>query len=306
MAPLRMLFVLAHPDDESLGTGGTIARYAAAGVDVRLLVATRGERGWKGPADARPDPARLGALRTDELAAAARVLGIRGHDFLGYVDGALADADPREASRRIRDHVRGLRPDVVVTFGPDGAYGHPDHVAISQLTSAAVLRAADGLDAPVVGAPFTVPKLYHLVQTRAAVDAYVDAFGGGRIVVDGVAREGVDWPDWAITARVDTSAHRHTVRRAVACHRSQLRDPEGLDRLTDDALVALWGEATYYRVHGLVDGGPCETDLLAGLRAPHGAVAAPHAAADGPLHAVAIGASSPWSPRGERADRADA
>jgi LmbE family N-acetylglucosaminyl deacetylase len=295
MAPLRLLFVLAHPDDESFGAGGTIAKYAAAGADTHLLVATRGERGWKGPADARPDRARLGELRTAELAAAARVLGLRGHDFLGYVDGELADADAGEASGRIRDHLRGLRPHVVVTFGPDGAYGHPDHVAIAQWTTAAVLRAADPGDAPDRGAPFAVPKLYYFVQTEAAARAYERAFGGGRIVVDGVARAAVAWPDWAITTRIDTSEHRDTVHRAVACHRTQLRDPEAVDRFPDAVRRTLWGEATYYRALSLVNGDRSEDDLFAGFDAPAG-VGTGRGETDHPARAFAIGAASPWRP----------
>src|SRR6187401_166300 len=124
--------VLAHPDDESLGNGGTLARYAAEGVETYLATATRGERGWNGPPDAYPGPEALGRTREAELRAAAAELGLREVSFLDYIDGDLDQADPAEAVGRIGAVLRRVRPHVVITFGPDGAYGHPDHIAICQ------------------------------------------------------------------------------------------------------------------------------------------------------------------------------
>src|SRR5580765_5998161 len=144
--PLRLMAVLAHPDDESLGFGGVLARYAAEGVEVTVVTATRGERGrYRGERDGplHPGPEGLGRIREAELRAATRVLGVREPILLGYPDGALDQADPGEAISRIAGHLRSVRPDVVLTFAPDGAYGHPDHIAISQLTGAAIVTAAD-------------------------------------------------------------------------------------------------------------------------------------------------------------------
>src|SRR5690242_2094397 len=117
--------VLAHPDDESLGMGGTLARYAREGVETHLVTATRGERGRNGESRATP-PAELAALREAELAAAARVLGVSGLYFLDYPDGGLDGVDPREAACRIAAHIDRVQPHVVITFGPEGGYGHPD------------------------------------------------------------------------------------------------------------------------------------------------------------------------------------
>src|SRR5215213_5469777 len=140
MRPVRLLAVLAHPDDESLGLGGTIAKYAAEGVDVFLLTATHGAAGrFRGcpPGDPRhPGPSALASIRETELRAAASILGVRDVTLLDYPDQQLDRAVPRDAIARIAAHMREVRPDVVVTFPPDGAYGHPDHVAISQLTCA--------------------------------------------------------------------------------------------------------------------------------------------------------------------------
>ena len=96
----RLLCVFAHPDDETLGAGSTLAKYAAAGVELALVTATRGERGWQGDPSADPGPQALGELRTAELLAAAQVLGIRDVQFLSYLDGDLDQADPAEAIGR--------------------------------------------------------------------------------------------------------------------------------------------------------------------------------------------------------------
>src|SRR4051812_28664308 len=120
---LGLMCILAHPDDESLGTGGILARYAAEGVATSLITATRGERGWQGNPAAYPGSHALGQMREAELRAAAHVLGLREVAFLDYQDGELDRAHPAEAIGRLVAHVRRLRPDVVVTFDPTGLYG---------------------------------------------------------------------------------------------------------------------------------------------------------------------------------------
>ena len=143
----KLMAVLAHPDDESLGVGGTLAKYASEGVEVFLLTATRGDggryRGHRADDPQHPGPVALAKIREAELRAAAAVLGVREVSLLDYHDQQLDRANPREAVAGIVGHLRRVRPDVVVTFGPDGAYGHPDHMAISQFTTAAIVAAAD-------------------------------------------------------------------------------------------------------------------------------------------------------------------
>ena len=102
----RLLCVFAHPDDETLGAGSTLAKYAAAGVELYLVTATRGERGWQADPSADPGPQALSEIRTAELLAAAQVLGIRDIQFLNYLDGDLDQADPAEAIGRIVSHIR--------------------------------------------------------------------------------------------------------------------------------------------------------------------------------------------------------
>jgi LmbE family N-acetylglucosaminyl deacetylase len=273
---LRLLAVLAHPDDESLGVGGTLARYAAEGVETYLVTATRGERGWTGDPDEFPGLQALGSVREEELRAAAQALGLREVRFLDYVDGELDQADPAEAVMRIVAHLRRVRPQVVVTFDPQGAYGHPDHIAICQLTTAAVLAAADAGFAAEQDVPaHRVSKLYYMVNSVERWRAYLAAFGDLVMHVDGVERRGAAWPDWAITTGVDTAPYAEQVWRAVACHRSQLPNYASLAALSAAEHALLWGRQEYYRALSLVNGGrQVERDLFEGIGLPAPAQAA--------------------------------
>jgi LmbE family N-acetylglucosaminyl deacetylase len=263
--------VLAHPDDESLGMGGTLAQYSSEGVETFLVTATRGEAGRNG--GSRPDsPAQLGALREAELLAASRVLGISEVRLLDYPDGALDQVDPREAIARIAAQIRRIKPHVVVTFGPDGAYGHPDHIAISQLTAAAIVYAAHPFhDSPRLNSedpPHQVSKFYYMAWKKLKWDAYQAALKTLKAKVDGVERQAVPWPDWAVTTVIDTGSHWPVVWRAVSCHDTQMSIYRNLGQLSDEHHRALWGSQEFYRVFSLVNGGRgLETDLFDGLRA---------------------------------------
>jgi LmbE family N-acetylglucosaminyl deacetylase len=231
-------------------------------------MATRGERGWFGPPAEYPGPRALGRLREAELRAAARVLGLREVAFLDYQDGELDRADPGEAVGRIVAHLRRVRPQVVVTFDPNGMYGHPDHIAISQLTTTAVMAAADpGYRDPAGGLPHRVVKLYYRAFVQAEQGPYEATFGRLVMPVDRVERRFATWPEWAITTRIDVSAHWERVSRAIACHRSQLPNYQRLRALPDERHAPLWTTQTYYRAMSLVNGGrEVEDDLFAGLR----------------------------------------
>jgi LmbE family N-acetylglucosaminyl deacetylase len=265
--------VLAHPDDECLGVGGTLAKYASEGVDVFLLTATRGDKGrYRGhrPDDQRhPGPSALATIRETELRAAASALGVREVSLLDYRDQDLDRANPREAVAAIGGHLRRVRPDVVVTFGPDGAYGHPDHIAISQFTAAAVVAAADPAFSPEgleTSRPHSVSKLYYVAWPESTWAAYQAAFRKLLSTVDGVERQAVPWPDWAITTVIDTRAFWPTVWRAVSCHESQVAAYERLKDLLPEHHEALWGRQSFYRVFSTVNGGRArETDLFEGI-----------------------------------------
>lgn len=273
MEPLKLMGVFAHPDDESLGCGGTLARYAAEGVEVSVVTATHGQRGrCRGiapGADGHPGAAEMSRMREAELKAAAAVLGVRDLSMLGYPDGDLDRVDPFEAVARIASHVRRVRPQVVITFAPEGGYGHPDHIAICQFASAAVVAAADsghrGEGESL--APHAVSKLYYMAWPRAKMVAYQQAFKKLTSVVDGVEREANPWPEWSITSVIDTREHWPTVWRAVSCHDSQIAGYEKLRNLPPEHHEALWGSQHFYRVLSRVNGGRRrETDLFEGLR----------------------------------------
>src|SRR5215213_1761455 len=119
-ASRKLLAVLAHPDDESLGVGGTLAAYAAAGAETYVVTATRGERGRYFTNESRPSDEEVGRVREAELRAAAGELGARELVVLDYMDGDLDRADPQEAIGRIVDQLRRVRPHVVLTFDPFG------------------------------------------------------------------------------------------------------------------------------------------------------------------------------------------
>jgi len=269
----KLLAVLAHPDDESLGFGGTLAKYAAEGVDTYLVTATRGERGRFGSLGKGADPVEVARVRETELRAAAAVLGIREVSILNYSDGAVDQVDATTAVGAVVSHIRHIQPDVVVTFGPEGAYGHPDHVAISQFTTAATVCAADcgyrtGDGSQQVSLPpHRVTKLHYLAWRSNKWEAYQAAFRKLTSMVDGVERQAAPWPDWAVTTEIDTSAYWPVVWKAVCCHQTQLSIYERLENLTEEQQTALWGSQEFYRAYSSVNGGRnLETDLFEGLR----------------------------------------
>src|SRR6476646_2011804 len=206
----RLMAVLAHPDDESLGFGGTLAKYASEGVEVFLLTGTRGDggryRGVPRGDEQHPGRSALGRIREAELRAAASALGIREVSVLDYEDGHLEAANPREAIKRIASALRRVQPEVVVTFGPEGGYGHPDHIAISQFATAAAMCAADAAYRVEDSDPHRVAKFYYMAWGGAKWAAYQAAFKKLTIRVDGVERQATPSPEWLITTRIDTSA----------------------------------------------------------------------------------------------------
>jgi LmbE family N-acetylglucosaminyl deacetylase len=265
---LKLMAVLAHPDDESLGNGGMLAKYAAEGIGIHLVVATRGERGWPGKESEYPGLETLGKLREAEVCRAAEVLGLLGVYFLDYLDGDLDAAHPAEAIAKIVGHLRRIRPDVVVTFGPFGGYGHPDHIAISQFTTAAIVEAAnpDSLYYPDL-APHSVSKLYYMAETAEVFGIYQSVFGDLVMHIDNVRRSLGTWPAWSVTTRIDTSCYWQTVARAISCHRTQAPAYHVLESLPREQRETLWGTQSYYRAFSRVNGGrQLEEDLFEGLR----------------------------------------
>jgi len=265
--------------------GGTLAKYAAEGIETYLVTATRGERGWFGEEKDYPGLEALGRIREAELNCASRTLGIRELNLLTYVDGDLDQAKGEEVIDEIVVHLRRLNPDVVVTFAPEGAYGHPDHIAISQFATAALVKAASpdsgpaspdsGPASPDSGSekilnshpPHRVSKLYYMAWTRSKWSAYESVFGNLTMDIDGTERHIKPWPDWAITTVISTETYWPKVWQAVSCHKSQLVAYNKLQNLSEEHHKGLWGTQEFYRAFSLVNSGrKRETDLFEGLR----------------------------------------
>jgi len=243
-----------------------LAKYAAEGVATYLLTATRGQKGGSGPD--YPGPEALGKIREAELRAAAQVLGLREVRLLDYMDGELDQAPAAEAIAHIVAEVRRVRPQVVVTFGPDGAYGHPDHIAISQFTTAALVAAADAQYAGLsADPPHRVTKLYYMLDTADFIEVVNQTIGEIVMEIDGVARRQVPWPGWAVTTQLEVKEYERTTIAAIQCHQTQIKHFPDLSSLPNEVSGLLWNHATFYRAFSLVNGGRRrETDLFEGLR----------------------------------------
>jgi LmbE family N-acetylglucosaminyl deacetylase len=155
---IRILGVFAHPDDEVFVAGGTLAKYAARGAEAMVLSATRGQAGQIRDARAATRHT-LGSVREQELRRACAILGVQHVVCLDYMDGGLREADFDVLVRSVADTIRDFQPDVVLTFGADGAYGHPDHVTISAATRRAFTLAHDGTE--MSWRPHGAARLYH-------------------------------------------------------------------------------------------------------------------------------------------------
>jgi N-acetyl-1-D-myo-inositol-2-amino-2-deoxy-alpha-D-glucopyranoside deacetylase len=286
----RFLFVHAHPDDETLTTGATIAHYASRGADVRVVTCTLGEEGevigdrWARLSVDGAD--QLGGYRIGELSAALRELGVDEPVFLGgagrWRDSGMAgtpprgtqrfvDADPRDAVGALVAIIRELRPHVVVSYDPEGGYGHPDHIHAHEVTTAAV-AAAGGGDFP--GDPWPVPKFYWTVVARSAMAAGIRELSEMDLPADWILIPAGEFPfgfgDDQIDAVVDAPESRAAKVAALRAHATQVSvEPEG----RACALSNLFALPVIATEHYVLVGGAAgerddrgwETDLLAGL-----------------------------------------
>jgi len=263
--PLKLLAVFPHPDDETMGFGSTFARYSAEGVETYLVCATHGERGWFDSEGSNPGWNGVARIREAELRCAAEHLGIHEVSLLNFIDGDVDQANPEEIIGKIAAHIRRIKPQVVVTFGPDGNYGHPDHIALSQFTNGALVCAADRnyVDADRQS-PHRVLKFYYMVDSVDIVGQANKAFGGISMDVDGVTRHHIGWEDWQITTRLDNNKYMDRVQKAIQCHKSQLPGYGPVADWSLEEMSKVFGVGNFYRAYSLVNGGR-EADLFEGL-----------------------------------------
>lgn len=285
-----MLFVHAHPDDETITTGATIAHYAARGVEVYVVTCTLGEEGevigdrWAQLAADFAD--QLGGYRIAELCSALHLLGIDDPIFLGgaghWRDSGMAgteprsrqqrfvDADQHEAVGALIDIVRELRPHVVVTYDPNGGYGHPDHIRAHQITTAAVAAAATD---EYPGEPWQVPKFYWTVMSKSALRAGISELGDDDILPHWVVPPSdldFGFEDDQITAMVDAVEGLDAKIEALGAHATQVTvGPTGrAAALSNNLALPILGHEYYVLASGVAgdrDDRGWETDLLAGL-----------------------------------------
>lgn len=281
METARLLFVHAHPDDETLTTGATIAHYVARGAQVHVITCTLGEEGevigdeWAQLAVDRAD--QLGGYRIGELTAALAELGVDRPRFLGGagrwrdsgMDGTPArqqqrfvDGDFAEQTATLAAAIDELRPHVVVTYDPNGGYGHPDHIHAHRVTTAAVAAST-----------WQVPKLYWTVTSSSALAAALAAMTA--VPDEWIRVSAGDLPlfgysDHAIDAALDLTAHESARVAALRAHRTQVSvSPDGRSFALSNN-VALPVDPTEYYVlaagsAGARDERGWETDLLSGL-----------------------------------------
>jgi N-acetyl-1-D-myo-inositol-2-amino-2-deoxy-alpha-D-glucopyranoside deacetylase len=288
----RLLFVHAHPDDESITNGATIAHYVARGAQVHVVTCTLGEEGevigdqWAWLAVDHAD--QLGGYRIGELTAALQALGVGAPIFLGgpgrwrdsgMVGTALRrqqrfiDADEREAVGALVTLIRTLRPHVVVTYDAIGGYGHPDHVQAHVVTTAAV--AAAGTD-DYPGAPWTVPKFYWTVIARSAFTAGWEVLGPDDLRSEWVIPPpdgdfgGLGYSDDEIGAVIEAPDALSAKTAALAAHATQvIVGPTGRAcALSNNLALPIVAQEHYILAAGAAgdrDERGWETDLLAGL-----------------------------------------
>ena len=289
----RLLFVHAHPDDESLNNGVTIAHYTALGAQVRVVTCTLGEEGevigdrWVGLAVDHAD--QLGGYRVGELTEALRALGVSAPIYLGgagrWRDSGMAgtaprrrerfvDADEREAVGALVAIIREQRPHVVATYDPKGGYGHPDHVQTYTVTAAAVAAAGSGAgDFP--GEPWTVPKFYWSVLARSALKTAYDELDGDDLLpgwaVPPLEAIPFGYSDEDIDAVIEAGPDAHAAKAAaLAAHATQVVvGPTGrVCALSNKMAMPILGHEHYVLAVGSPgdrDERGWETDLLAGL-----------------------------------------
>ncbi|PZS31886.1 MAG: N-acetyl-1-D-myo-inositol-2-amino-2-deoxy-alpha-D-glucopyranoside deacetylase [Pseudonocardiales bacterium] len=289
----RLLLVHAHPDDESIGTGAVMAKYASEGALVTLVTCTLGEEGEillpeiEHLAADRDDG--LGQHRIEELATAMEALRVTDHRFLGgpgrWRDSGMMgvpsndrpdafwQADVDEAVGALVDVIREVRPQVVVTYDPNGGYGHPDHIQAHRVTMAAVDAAARDGYRPEAGESWEIGKVYWSVVPKSFLQAGIDALKDtGQQLFEGV-ESADDLPfgvsDDEVTTQVDATAHLDAKMAALRAHASQVSVDGPFFALSDKLGRTAFGLEHFRLVRGLSGPGDgpngWETDLFAGV-----------------------------------------
>lgn len=237
-----LLVVTAHPDDESLAFGGTLARCVSTGGATSLLCLTHGELGWAG---GRPRPdfiPELARMRAAELHAAAAVLEIGRVRLLDFPDSRLSELSYAPLESAIRDAIAADRPEIVATFGPDGLYWHQDHIVVHYT----VTRAIDDLP------PRSRPDLVYGVLRKGMMRELLTSVAGPGTAPEGLTIWGLTPDAFGLhaappTHAIDVSAFVPRKLSALRCHRSQLGPESPFVRVSDADAVRLLGTEYYHQ-----------------------------------------------------------
>lgn len=248
-----MLVVFAHPDDEAFGTGGTLAKYASAGVRTTLICATRGEVGEiSDPELATPDT--LSSVREQELLCSAETLGIEEVIFLGYRDSgmigtpdnehpdAFMQANEEEVIAGLVGIMRRVKPQIVLTFEPNGGYGHPDHIAIHNHTVSAFHKAAQEDYGVELGEAWRADRLIFTAIPKSffvEMRSRLRALGEDTSDLDRFDETGIVWSDDQVDVEVDVSDVVDRKWSALQCHQTQFGSDNLFRRLPDEDAKAL-------------------------------------------------------------------
>jgi mycothiol S-conjugate amidase len=284
-APLRLMAVHAHPDDESSKGAATMARYVREGVDVLVCTLTGGERGSVlNPKMDRPEiVANIAEVRRAEMARAREILGVE-QRFMGFVDSGLPENEDEElpegcfavqkladASAPLVAAVREFRPHVIITYDDDGGYPHPDHIMTNKVSVEAFEAAGDPDRYPGTGDPWQPLKLYyHMGFTKDRFEALHEAMtarGLGSPYADWISR----WEDrptkWHVTTQVRCAEYFRIRDEALLAHATQV-DPEGwFFQCPREVQEEIWPTEDYHLARSLVDTELPEDDLFAGIHA---------------------------------------
>ena len=278
----KILLCLAHPDDEILGPGGTIAQCVQNGAYVALVCATRGEAGEiADPALATPQT--LAQVREQELRCAAETLGIQKVTFLGYRDsgmagtddnqhpGAFMIADADEVVAQLVAAMRRVRPQVVITFEPFGGYGHPDHIAIHHHTHAAFEKAGDSEYRLDLGRPFQPQRLFYPLVRAAFFHEMKEKMEERDLDTSFFTdleanRKKNGWPDDKYNLVVDISTTIDQKMAAFACHRTQFGPDNFFRRLPEAEMKALLQKEYFALAVPQSASGRLLSDLFDGIR----------------------------------------
>ena len=264
-----LLLVHAHPDDEAISTGGVMMKAKAHGHRVVLITATRGEVGEIYNMDEAASRPRLAEIRTAEEKAAGEILGVDRIEFLGYRDSGMVDTadnkDPRsfhqakldEAAAKLAVFLREERPAVVVTYGEDGVYGHPDHIKAHHVTNAAVeLLEKEGS---------SVKKLYYTAIPRSRMEAFMENMPEEARRQQNSNMRIAGTPDELVTTEIDVHDYLEGKRQAFQAHTSQIDPNSWFATMQDQIYEIAFGTEFYQLARGVLGSERPERDLFAGI-----------------------------------------